>query len=180
MRKCLKAFFLAKRRTKWVYNLIAHEARAQCVNRVWVLASCKLAALTFTCISIRWWPTWRHTVVWRHGAFLFLGNIRLKAISNSHQWPKDQSIHEELSFHRLQNNVYYRWISSHFSCKQNSKHKNAELSILAGEDYTEKSSGARTLTWNSTAQATKMDGDGSNKQRSRENITQWISNAKVL
>ena len=25
---------------------------------------------------------------WRHGAFLFLGNIRLKAISNSHQWPK--------------------------------------------------------------------------------------------
>ena len=135
MRKCLKAFFLAKRRTKWVYNLIAHEARAQCVNRVWVLASCKLAALTFTCISIRWWPTWRHTVVWRHGAFLFLGNIRLKAISNS---INDQSIHEELSFHRLQNNVYYRWISSHFSCKQNSKHKNAELSILAGEDLTPK------------------------------------------
>ena len=25
---------------------------------------------------------------WRHGAFLFLGNIRLKAISNFHQWPK--------------------------------------------------------------------------------------------
>ena len=72
---------------------------------------------------------------WRHGAFLFLGNIRLKAISNS---INAQSIHEELSFHRLQNNVYYRWISSHFSCKQNSKHKNAELSILAGEDMTPK------------------------------------------
>jgi len=25
------------------------EARAQCVNRAWVLASCKLAALIFTC-----------------------------------------------------------------------------------------------------------------------------------
>ena len=50
----------------------------------------------------------------------------------------DQSTHEKLSFHRLQNNVYYRWISSHFSCKQNSKHKNAELSILAGEDLTPK------------------------------------------
>ena len=48
----------------------------------------------------------------------------------------DQSTHEELSFHRLQNNVYYRWISIHFSCRQNSKHKNAELSILAGEDLT--------------------------------------------
>ena len=32
----------------------------------------------------------RHDVIqrWRQGAFLFLGNIRLKAISNSHQWPK--------------------------------------------------------------------------------------------
>jgi len=49
-----------------------------------------------------------------------------------------KSSHEELSFHRLQNNVYYRWISIHFSCKQNSKHKNAELSILAGEDLTPK------------------------------------------
>ena len=39
-------WFLAK----WFYNLVAREARAQCVNRVWVLASCKLAALIFTCI----------------------------------------------------------------------------------------------------------------------------------
>ena len=85
-------------------------------------------------IYLRWWPPWRHTVVWRHGAFLFLGNIRVKA--NCH--PNEQSIHEEMFFHRLQNNVYYRWISSHFSCKQNSKHKNAELSILAGEDLTPK------------------------------------------
>ena len=38
--------FLAKR----VYNLVAREARSQCVNRAWVLASCKLAALIFTCI----------------------------------------------------------------------------------------------------------------------------------
>ena len=39
---------------------------------------------------------------WRHSAFLFLGNIRLKAI----QIPiNDQSTHEELCFRRLQNNV---------------------------------------------------------------------------
>ena len=42
--------FLAKRRAMWVYNLVAHEARSQFVNRAWVLASCKLAALIFTCI----------------------------------------------------------------------------------------------------------------------------------
>ena len=42
-------FFLAKRRAKWVYNLVACEARSQCENRAWVLASCKLAALIFTC-----------------------------------------------------------------------------------------------------------------------------------
>ena len=42
--------FLAKRRAKWVYNLVAREARSQCVNRAWVLASCKLTALIFTCI----------------------------------------------------------------------------------------------------------------------------------
>ena len=79
--------FLAKRRAKWVYNLFVREARSQCVNRAWVLASCKLAALIFTLlVYIRWFPQWRHTVVWRYGALLFLGNIRLKAISNSHQW----------------------------------------------------------------------------------------------
>ena len=51
-------------------------------------------------------------------------------------------------------------ISSYFSCKQNSKHKNAKFSILAGEDLTPKNlHGARTTTWNSysRAQATKME-----------------------
>ena len=35
---------------KWVYNLVAREARTQCVNRAWVLASCKVAVFIFTCI----------------------------------------------------------------------------------------------------------------------------------
>ena len=95
-----------------------------------------------------------------------------------HQCP---SIHEELSFHLLQTIVYYRWISSYFSCKQNSKLKNAKLSIFAGEDFTPKNplerevSGEercvtklKTAVWSrlrerrpeiliSTAQATKME-----------------------
>ena len=41
-----------------------------------------------------------------------------------------------------------------------------------GRFDTEKSSGAKNADLKLTAQATKMDGDGSNKQRSRENITQ--------
>ena len=159
------SLFLAK----WVYNLVPRSARAVCELRV--------GPSELQTRSCHLYPTMSAMTSyssWRHGAFLFLGNIRLKAIN-------DQSTHEELSFHRLQNNVYYRWISSHFSCKQNRKHKNAELSILAGEDLTPKNPlERRTPTWNSTAQATKMDGDGSNKKRSRENITQWISNDKVL
>ena len=116
--------FLAKRRAKWVYNLVAREARAQCVNRVWVLASCKLAALILTCI---------YPMVSAMTSYSSLKSRRI-FVSRQHSTESDydQSIHEELSFHRLQNNVYYRWISSHFSCKQNSKHKSAELSILAG------------------------------------------------
>ena len=164
-------------RAKWVHNLVAREAHAQCVNRAWVLASCKVAAFIFTCIYPMVSAMTSYSS-WRHGAFLFLGNIRLKAISNS---INDQSIHEELSFHRLQNNVYYRWISSHFSCKQNSKHKNAELSILAGEDLTPKNplERERRLEIQRRKQQS-WTGDSSNKQRSRENITQWILNAKVL
>ena len=48
--KVIRAKRGAERRAKWVYNLVAREARAPCVNRVWVLASCKLTALIFTCI----------------------------------------------------------------------------------------------------------------------------------
>ena len=121
-------WFLAKRRAKWFYNLVARAS--QCVNRVWVLASCKLAALIFTCIYL---------MVSAMTSYSSLTSRRI-FVSRQHSTESDydQSIHEELSFHRLQNNVYYRWISSHFSCKQNSKHKNAELSILAGEDLTPK------------------------------------------
>ena len=79
--------FLAKHRARWVYNLVAREACAQRVNRAWVLASCKLAALIFACIFPMVSAMTSYSS-WRHGAFLFLGNIRVKTISNSHQWPK--------------------------------------------------------------------------------------------
>ena len=144
------------------------SSRAQCVNRVWVLASCKLAALIFTCIYPMVSAMTSYSS-WRHGAFLFLGNIRLK----------DQSIHQELSFHRLQNNVYYRWISSisHANRTANTRTPNCQSS--QGKIW------HRKILWSENADlkfngASNKDGDGINKQRSRGNITQWISNAKVL
>ena len=105
---------------------------------------------------------------WRHGAFLFLGNIRLKAISNSRPWPKHSW---GAVFSSSAKHCYYRWITSHSSCKQNSKHKNAELSILAGEDLTPKNSlERRTPTWNSTAQATKMETATTNSGAERTSL----------
>ena len=66
------------------FIISSREARAPCVNRAWVLASCKVADFIFICI----YPMVSAMTSygsWRHGAFLFLGNIRLKAILNSHQ-----------------------------------------------------------------------------------------------
>ena len=129
--KSVRSLFLAK----WVYNLVAREARAQCVNCVLVLASWKLAALIFTC---------RYPMVSAMKSYNGLTSRRIsvsrqRSTKSDFEFPSmTNGIHEELWFDRLQNNVYYRWISSHFSCKQNSKHKNAELSILPGEDLTPK------------------------------------------
>ena len=56
-------------------------------------------------VHIRWCPPWRHTVVWRHGAFLFLGNFRLKGIS--HQWPKYSWLFMYYSF--IHEGIIYSW-----------------------------------------------------------------------
>ena len=85
------------------FIISSRAKRAQCVNRVWVLASCKLGALIFTCkypmVSAM---TSYSSLTSRR--ILFLGNIRLKAISNS---INAQSIPEELSFHRLQTETMF-------------------------------------------------------------------------
>ena len=97
---------------------------------------------------------------WRHGAFLFLGNIRLKEISNSHQWPK------------------YSWTAVFSSSAKQcllsvnlkpflmqTEQQTQERRIVnphRGRFDTEKSSGARTPTWSSSAQATKMETTSTN------------------
>ena len=117
------------------FIISSRAKRAQCVNCVLVLASWKLAALIFTCI----YPMVSAMKSYNGLTSRRISVSRQRSTKSDFEFPSmTNGIHEVLWFHRLQNNVYYRWISSHFSCKQNSKHKNAELSILAGEDLTPK------------------------------------------
>ena len=71
---------------------------SQYVNRVWVQASCKLAAFIFIYPMVSAMTSYNSLT------------SRRNFVSRQHSTESDydQSIHEELSFHRLQNNVYYR------------------------------------------------------------------------
>ena len=134
-------WFLAK----WFYNLVA---RAQCVNRVWVLASCKLAALIFTCIYLM------------VSAMTSYSSLTARRIFVKH------------STETISNTKYSRRAVFSSSAKQcllsvnlkpflmQTEQQTQERRIVnprRGRFDTEKSSGARTPTWNSTAQATKME-----------------------
>ena len=150
--------------------------RAKCVDRAWIIARCKLA-ITPILVYIRWCPLWRHTVVWRHGAYF---------VSMQHSSESDCFIHESwLVYSSSANQCLLSVNLKRFlmQMEQKSKHKNPEfnnqLSILAEEDL------PPTLLWSENADlkfnASNQEGDSSNKQRSRENITQRIiSNAEVL
>ena len=84
-------------------------------KRARLLASCKLAALIFTCIYAMVSAITSYSS-WRHGAFLFLGNIRLKVISNSHQLPKHStlSVNATILVTNRWNRSHLSWIFSKF------------------------------------------------------------------
>ena len=86
---------------------------------------------------------------WRHGAFLFLGNIRLKAISNSHQWPK-HSWRAVFSSSAKQCLLSVNLKPFLMQTEQQTQERRI-VNPRRGRFDTEKSSGARTPTWNSTA-----------------------------
>ena len=92
---------------------------------------------------------------WRHGACLFLGNIRLKAISTSHQWPK-YSWRVVFSSSAKQCLLSMNLKPFLMQTEQQTRERRI-VNPRRGRFDTEKSSGARTPTWNSTAQATKME-----------------------
>ena len=67
--------YFSSRSAAWSEFIIWSPAKSvQCVGRTWIVASCKLAVPIL--VYIRWRPPWRHRLVSRHGAFLFLGIIQ--------------------------------------------------------------------------------------------------------
>ena len=88
--------------------------------------------------------------------FLFLGNIRLKAISNSITgWPK-YSGRDVFSLSAKQCLLSVNLKPFLMKTEQQTQERRI-FNPRRGRFHTEKSSGARTPTWNSTAQATKME-----------------------
>ena len=132
------------------------SSRALCLNRVWVLASCKLAALIFTCI---------YPMVSTMTSYSSLTSRRI-FVSRQH------STESDFEFFQLQWPKYSWRAAFSSSAKQcllsvnlkpflmQTEQQTQERRIVnprRGRFDTEKSSGARTPTWNSTAQATKME-----------------------
>ena len=105
---------------------------------------------------------------WRHGAFLFLGNIRLKAISNSHQWPK-HSWRAVFSSSAKQCLLSVNLKPFLMQTEQQTQERRI-VNPRRGRFDTEKSSGARTPTSNSTAQATKMETATTNSGAERTSL----------
>ena len=143
-------WFLAK----WFYNLVAREARAQCVNRVWVLASCKLAALIFTCIYL---------MVSAMTSYSSLTSRRI-FVSRQHSTESDFEFHQCPKYSRravFSSSAKQCLLSVNLKpFLMQTEQQTQERRIVnprRGRFDTEKSSGARTPTWNSTAQATKME-----------------------
>ena len=138
------------------FIISSRAKRAHCVNRVWVLASCKLAALIFTCI---------YPMVSAMTSYSSLTSRRI-FVSRQHSTESDFEFHQCPKYSR-------RAVFSS-SAKQCLLSVNLKLFLMQTEQQTqerqivntrrgkfdtEKSSVARTPTWNSysTAQATKME-----------------------
>ena len=104
--------------------------RAHCVNRVWVLASCKLAALIFTCIYPMVSAMTSYSSLTSRRIFV----SRQHSTESDFEFPSMPKVFTKSCLFIVCKTI----ILSYFSCKQNSKHKNAKFSILAGEDLTPK------------------------------------------
>ena len=139
------------------------------MNLVWVLASSKLAALVFTCI---------YPIVSAMKSYSSLTSRRI-FVSRQHSTESDYSRRAFFSSFAKQCLLSVNLKLFLMQTEQQTQERQI-FNTRRGRFDTEKSSGARTTTWNSYSRAQATDGDSINKQRSRGNITQWMSNAKVL
>ena len=163
-------WFLAK----WFYNLVAREA--QCVNRVWVLASCKLAALIFTCIYL---------MVSAMTSYSSLTSRRI-FVSRQHSTESDFRVSSMTKV--FMKSCLFIVCKTMFTIGESQTISHANRTARTRTPICQSSQvniWHRKILWSENADlkfngASNKDGDGINKQRSRGNITQWISNAKVL
>ena len=130
--------------------------RAHCVNRVWVLASCKLAVLIFTCIYL---------MVSAMTSYSSLTSQRI-FVSRQHSTESDFEFHQCPKYSRravFSSSAKQCLLSVNLKpflmqTEQQTQERQI-VNLRRGRFDTKKSSGARTPTWNSysTAQATKME-----------------------
>ena len=161
----------------WVYNLVARDARAQWVSHVWVLASWKLAALIFTCIYL---------MVSAMTSYSSLTSRRI-FVSRQHSTESDFEFHHWMTKVFTKSRLFIV-CKTMFTIGESQAISHANRTANTRTPNCQSSQGKiwhRKILWSENADlkfngASNKDGDGINKQRSRGNITQWISNAKVL
>ena len=125
------------------FIILSREARAQYVNRVWVLASCKLAALIFTYPMVSAMTSYSSLLSRRIFVSETISNTKYsrRAVFSSSAKQCLLSVNLKPFLMQTEQQTQERRI----------------VNPRRGRFDTEKSSGARTPTWNSTAQATKME-----------------------
>ena len=187
----LRAPFYPSRKKIWASFQFETDAYTDHICRAWYNSSYTMTAkpikmlelhypmIQFSIIVyIRWCPPWRHTVVTSRRIFV----SRQHSTESNFKFPSmTKALMKSCVFVVCKTLLLSVKLKPFLMQTEQQTQERRIVNPRRGRFDTEKFSGAKpTPTWNSTAQATKMDGDGSNKQRSRENITQWISNAKVL
>ena len=152
------------------------SSRALCLNRVWVLASCKLAALIFTCI---------YPMVSTMTSYSSLTSRRI-FVSRQHSTESDFEFPSMIKV--FMKSCLFIVCKTMFTIGESQAISHANRTANTRTPNCQSSQGKiwhRKILWSENADlkfngASNKDGDGINKQRSRGNITQWISNAKVL
>ena len=152
------------------------SSRAQCVNRVWVLATCKLAALIFTCI----YP--------KVSAMTSYSSLTSRCIFVSRQHSTESDFEFPPMTKVFMKSCLFIVCKTMFTVGESQAISHANRTANTRTPNCQSSQGKiwhRKTLWSENADfkfngASSKDADGINKQRSRGNITPWISNAKVL
>ena len=176
IRSC-HCLFLAKRRAKWVYILVAREARAVREQRVGPSElQSRSSYLYFICI---------YPMVSAMTSYRSLTSRRI-FVSRQHSTESDFEFPSMTKV--FMTSCLFVVCKTMLTIGESQAIFHANRTANTRTPNCQSSQGKiwhRKILWSASADlkfsgASNKDGDGINKQRSRGNITQWISNAKVL